>query len=318
MVYSALGKLYVKQLPDGQPRRLTTDNRLELFPSFSRDGQWIVYTTWTDAEMGRVRVVRPDGAAGRDVVARPGHYVEASFSPDGQKIVFRQVGGDQTRGRYFADDPGVYVVGVAGGEPVLVRDAGADPEFDHTGTRIYVREVRNEKSTLLSVGLPSGDSPLPGRDEIEHVRSDNATQYAISPDGKWIAFEERFRTFIAPFPRTGRPVDIGPSTQSYPVQRVSRDAGFYLHWSADSRRLYWALGPELFSRDVADTFAFASPATPQAGAAARTVRSEPEAKGIPIGFSVKSDNPSGTIALVGARVITMSGLKPARSPAHRE
>ena len=310
VVYSALGRLYVKRLPDGQPQRLTRDDGLEFYPSFSRDGQWIVYVTWTDAELGRVRVIRPDGAAGRDVVTEPGHYVEPSFSPDGRKIVFRHAGGDDIRGPYFADDPGIYVVPVAGGEPVLVREGGTDPEFDHTGTRIYVRELRSEKFTLLSVGVPTGDTPLPGRDEIEHVRSDNATQFATSPDGKWLAFEERFRTFIAPFPRTGRPVDIGPATQAYPVQRVSRDAGFNLHWSGDGRRLYWSLGPELYSRDLSETFAFApaaagAPASPQ-----RTLRTEPEAKGVPIGFMARSDRPSGSIALIGGRVITMAGLKP--------
>jgi imidazolonepropionase-like amidohydrolase/Tol biopolymer transport system component len=310
VVYSALGRLYAKTLPDGPPRRLTKDDGFEFFPSFSRDGQWIVYVTWTDAEMGRIRVVRPEGGAGRDVVTAPGHYVEPSFSPDGQKIVFRRVDGDQTRGRYFGEEAGVYVVPMAGGKAVLVRDSGSVPEFDHTGTRVYVRETRNEKFTLLSVGLPAGESPLPGRDEIEHVRSDNATQYAISPDGKWIAFEERFKTYIASFPRTSRPVDIGPSTQSYPVQRVSRDAGFYLHWSADGRKLYWALGPELFSRDVGDTFAFATATPAQAGAAGRGVRTEPEAKGLPIGFTIKTDKPTGALALVGARVITMAGLKP--------
>jgi imidazolonepropionase-like amidohydrolase len=310
VVYSALGKLYAKSLPDGQPRRLTKSDALEFFPSFSRDGRWIVYATWSDSELGRIRMLPPDGGEGRDVVAAPGHYVEPSFSPDGQKIVFRQVSGDQTRGPYFSEDAGVYVVPSAGGKPVLVRDSGNSPEFDHTGTRVYVREVRNEKFTLLSVGLPVAESPLPGRDEIEHVRSDNATQFAVSPDGKWIAFEERFKTYIAPFPRTGRPVDIGPSTQSYPVQRISRDAGFYLNWSADGRKLYWALGPELYSRDVADTFAFAPPAAAQPGAAAHTVRTEPEAKGVAIGFTVKTDKPTGVLALVGARVITMAGLKP--------
>ena len=310
VVYSALGRLYVKPLPDGQPRRLTKDDQLEFFPSFSRDGQWIVYVTWRDGEMGRIRVVRPDGAAGRDVVTQPGHYVEPSFSPDGQKIVFRRAGADQIRGPYFGEDAGIYVVPTAGGEPVLVRDGGTAPEFDHTGTRIYVRETRNEKFTLFSVGIPAADNPMPGRDEIEHVRSDNATQYAPSPDGKWIAFEERFRTFIAPFPRTGRPVDIGPATQSYPVTRVSREAGFYLHWSGDGRKLYWALGPELYSRDVAETFAFAAAGAGQPAAPGRTLKPEPEAKGTPIGFTVKSDKPSGSLALVGARVITMAGLKP--------
>ena len=304
VVYSALGRLYTRRLPDGQPQRLTKDERHEFFPAFSRDGQWIVYTTWTDAEMGRVRVIRPDGGGARDVVARPGHYVEPAFSPDGQKIVFRHAGGDQTRGPYFSEQAGVYVVPTAGGEPLLARESGNDPEFDHTGTRIYLREFRAEKFTLFSVGVPLSDSAVPGRDEIEHVRSDNATQYAPSPDGKWIAFEERFKTFVAPFPRTGRPVDIGPTTQSYPVQRVSRDAGYYLHWSGDSRRLHWALGPELFTRDLARTFAFVEGGQPKAD--------DPEAKGIQIGFTTKSDVPSGTVALVGGRVLTMTGLKPGR------
>ena len=34
------------------------------------------------------------------------------------------------------------------------------------------------------------------------------------------------------------------------------DAGEYLHWSGDSRRLHWALGPELFTRALPETFAF--------------------------------------------------------------
>jgi imidazolonepropionase-like amidohydrolase/Tol biopolymer transport system component len=302
VVYSALGHLYAKDLPNGKPRRLTKDADYEFFPSFSRDGQWIAYTTWSDEHHGRLRVIRPDGSGGRDVIARPGHYVEPSFSPDGQTIVYRQVGGDQARGPLHATETGVFVVPVAGGTPILVRDGGASPEFDHTGTRIYVRENRNEKFTLLSVGLPTGDSPLPGRDEIEHIRSDNATQFAPSPDGQWIAFQERFRTFIAPFPRSGRPVDVGPGTQAFPVQRVSRDAGFNLHWSADSSTLNWTLGPELFTRRLGRTFTFVEGAEPKAD--------EPEAKGVPIGFTVRADRPEGTLALVGARIITMAGLKP--------
>ena len=301
VVYSALGHLYTRKLPDGTPQRLTKDDWLEFFPAFSADGQWIVYTTWSDSEFGRVRVISPDGGGARVVVSQPGHYVTPSFSPDGRKIVFRHAGGDQVRSRYFAQNPGIFVVDAAGGEPLLVREAGTDPAFDHTGTRIYLRETRNEKYTLFSVGVPSAASPVPGRDEIEHVRSDNAVQYAVSPDGKWIAFEERFKTFIAPFPHTGRPIDIGPTSQAYPVQRVSRDAGFNLHWSGDSRRLHWSLGPDLFTRDLTRTFGFVEGGQPKPD--------DPEAKGLAIGFTARSDKPDGTLALVGARVVTMSGLK---------
>ena len=302
VVFSAVGHLYIRKLPEGTPQRLTKDDRFEFFPAFSADGQWIAYTTWSDSEFGRVRAIRPDGGGGRDVVSHPGHYVEPSFSPDGRKLVFRQASGDRVRGRYFSQDPGVYVVDLSGGEPLLVRDGGAEPEFDRTGARIYLREVRNEKYTLFSVGVPTAASPLPGRDEIEHVRSENGMQFAVSPDGRWLAFEERFKTFIAPFPHTGRPVDIGPTTQAYPVQRVSRDAGFNLHWSGDSRSLHWSLGPELFTRELTRTFSFVEGAHPKPD--------EPEAKGLSIGFTAKSDKPEGSLALAGARVLTMAGLKP--------
>ena len=302
VVYSALGRLYKRALPDGKPQRLTNDNRFEFFPSWSRDGQWIVYATWSDAEMGRVRIIKPDGTGGRDIVARRGHYVEPSFSPDGQKIVYRHAGGDQQRGPLFTEDSGIYVTPVSGGEPLLAREGGADAEFDHTGTRLYVRDFRNGAYTLFSISVPTAASPLPGRDEIEHVRSPNATQYAVSPDGEWIAFEERFKTFVAPFPRTGRLVEIGPTTQAYPVQRISRDAGFNIHWSGDNRKVYWTLGPDLYTRDLGRTFTFLEGAQPKPD--------EPEAKGINISFTASSDKPTGTVALVGARIITMAGLKP--------
>ena len=150
VVYSALGHLYTRTLPSGEPKRLTSAgaDTYEFFPSFSRDSQWIVYTTWSDANQGRVRVIKLDGSAGRDVIPRPGHYVEPSFSPDGRFIVYRHAGGDSTRGPFYADDAGIHVVPTAGGPSLLARESGSDPEFDHTGNRIYIRDVRNEKYTL--------------------------------------------------------------------------------------------------------------------------------------------------------------------------
>jgi imidazolonepropionase-like amidohydrolase len=137
-----------------------------------------------------------------------------------------------------------------------------------------------------------------GSDEVVHFQSENATQFAPSPDGKWIAFAERYRAYVAPFPRSGRTYDIGPKTAAFPVARISRDAGMYLHWSGDSKQVHWALGPELYTRDLTRTFAFVNTGLEQPD--------EPEAKGVPIGFTTKADAPTGTIALVGARVLTMA------------
>ena len=67
-------------------------------------------------------------------------------------------------------------------------------------------------------------------DDVVHFQSDNATQIVPSPDGKWVAFAERWHAFVAPFPRTGRTVDLSPTMEGYPTARISQDAGFNLRW----------------------------------------------------------------------------------------
>ena len=83
------------------------------------------------------------------------------------------------------------------------------------------------------------------------------------------------------------------------MAKVSQDAGEYLHWSGDSKRLHWSLGPELFTRELKDAFRFMDGAPEKLP--------EPPATGVDIGFDDAADVPEGTVALVGGRVITMKG-----------
>jgi imidazolonepropionase-like amidohydrolase len=78
---------------------------------------------------------------------------------------------------------------------------------------------------------------------------------------------------------------------------VSRDAGEFLHFSGDGKRLHWALGPDLYTRELKDAFSFLT-------GAPQTLPPPPET-GVAIGFEAPYDAPEGTLALVGGRVITM-------------
>ena len=144
VVYSALGHLYVRPLPDGQARRLTQDTAHEAWPAFSPDGRSIAYVTWSDEAQGRLRVIGTDGQGARDVIATPGHYASPAFSPDGASIVYRAVGPDSDRGLTHAVEPGVFVVPTAGGTPRKVTDGGQEPLFNRDGTRIFLRDRRGE------------------------------------------------------------------------------------------------------------------------------------------------------------------------------
>lgn len=295
VVYNALGKLWIRPLPDGTPRRLTDDeSRFELFPAFSPDGRTIAYTTWNDDELGAVWTIRTDGKNRKRLTTAPGHYVEPAFSPDGREVVYRRIGGDGWRGRFHTRETGIYRIPAAGGAPVFVTTEGTRPSYDRKGERIFLFGRADGKPALLSVDRN-------GADRRVHLTSENAVAIIPSPDERYVAISERFHVHVAPFPVTGQPVAIGPKTSAYPVTRVSRDAGFNLHWSADSRRLYWSLGPELFHRDLAATFAFFE------GADSASLKASPEEEGLHIGFRAPTARPTGKIALTGATVITMKG-----------
>jgi imidazolonepropionase-like amidohydrolase/Tol biopolymer transport system component len=297
VVYQALGHLYVRNLPNGTPKRLTRQTEhFELYPSFSRDGKSIVYTTWDDEKLGSIRVVPVTGGEGKVVSKQPGHYVEPVFSPDGKTLVYRAVGGGYLRSGLYSREQGLFALSASGGTPRRLSKDGEQPHFGAGSERVYFLTVehreKDDERALKSIRLD-------GSEARTHLTSDEATEYRVSPDEKWVAFRENFNAFLMPLPRGAKGAVASPEGKALPVAKVSRDAGEWLHWSGDAKRLHWALGPELYTRELKDSFRF------QEGASEKLP--EPAEKGVDIGFTARTDAPEGTVALVGGRVITMKG-----------
>ncbi len=292
-VFSAVGHLWKKQLPNGTPSRVTKDAHWEYWPSFSRDGKSIVYTTWDDDGAGAIYKVKLDGGGKKKLTTRPGFYYAPTFSADGKRIVFERGTGDVILGVAYSTEPGLYWMPAAGGDATFIRETGERPRFSANGERVYfVDDAPEQKQAFMSVRVDGGDERI-------HFSSKYATQFVPSPDEQWLAFTELFQAYIVPFSKTGKEVDLTGKTKAFPIKQVTRDAGSYLHWSADSKKLHWTIGPEYFTRDLANSFAFVD-------GAADTI-APPDTSGLDIGLQLNSDVPSGTIVFTNARILTMKG-----------
>lgn len=293
VVYSALGSLYVKDLQDGaqgQPRRLTKqDEAFEFAPSWARDGKSLVYATWRDDTQGTVR--RLDIASGKEtvLVKEPGKYLEPRLSPDGRQLVYRKIRGGGLTSPWHGLDTGLYLAPADGsGKPERISKDGSGAQFGARSDELFFTKASSpsevdQRFSLMRLNL---------RDhaETEVARSDFASEYSVSPDGRWLGFVERFHAYVTPLPnvqgQSGKAISVGAKMDALPVRQLDMDAGSALHWSGDSRQLHFTLGDELFT----------------AGAEGKA-----KATSQKIGFEQASDKPSGRIALTGARIVTMKG-----------
>ena len=168
---------------------------------------------------------------------------------------------------------------------------GVNAQFGAASDRVFFSEPADETNLhFKSVNLD-------GVDARTHLKSEEATEFDLSPDSRFIAFTAKWNVFVAPFASTGKPVDIGSGTKAIPVKQVSKRSGESLHWSGDGKALHWSHGPTLYTRDLKDAFAFL--------AGAPDKLPDPVEEGIDLRFRVPSDRPGGTIALTGARIVTM-------------
>ncbi|MBX9731366.1 MAG: amidohydrolase family protein [Sphingomonas sp.] len=297
VVFETLGKLWIKPAAGGAARRLVKgdESEMELWPSWSRDGRTIVFVGWTDAGLGHVRTVAATGGAAKTVTADPGHYLNPRFSPDSKMIVFeRGQGGELTSSRW-SENPGVYRITSSGGKQTRISTDGSEPQFGNDNDRVFMIGSEKGKRQLISTDLN-------GQAKRVHGTGDLVNDYQVSPDGRFVAFRQNFQAFVMPLLPGTQDVSIDQKGGPLPVTRVSGEGADFINWSKDGAALHWSLGPTLFSAQTDALFATA-PADKDAPKFAA-----PET-GLSLSMTVPADKPTGTVALTGARIVTMADAK---------
>ena len=302
LVFNAAGYLWMKDMPNGTPERLTNASHFEFDPSFSSDGRYLTYVSWSDTEMGAIYVqdLQPGRRgrlnAPRKITSNKGIYREPAFSPDGKTIVFRRESGNGQQGFAYTVEPGIYTIPLSGGDETKVTNGGSFPRFNTNGDRIF---YQGGGYLFGAIQKSYNSVDLNGNDQKTHFTSSYAHKFVPSPDNKWIAFSNLYKVYIAPLTQAGKEISLSPSTTAIPVQLVASEGGYHMHWSGDSQTLRWTLGDEYFSVDLNEVFSFVDNAPDSLP--------EPPKSGMEIGLDLPTHVPEGKIAFTNARIITMNG-----------
>ncbi|HXG92845.1 MAG TPA: amidohydrolase family protein [Blastocatellia bacterium] len=314
LVFSSLNKLWVMDLPSGTPKRLTDSTVGEFMPSWSPDGRYVAYVTWS-RDGGQIYRVAADGSSKPEqLTRRSAYYSYPVYSPDGSKIVF--ISG-AIADQLFADlrehhtdilpESGVEMdageitginsqggldlrwIPAAGGDSTLIGPAqgGRFPHFTNDKERIYLTTGQG----LVSVRLD-------GYDRRTHFKvtgnapgpfPPNADEIKVSPDGQRAFVNLQNKHYIVIVPKAGKEtVTIainGGAPSAMPVKKMSVEGGDYLAWSPDGKSVSWSWGARFYRQDLSSD--------------------KPEA--IDIVVEAPRARPKGTVVLSGARIITMRG-----------
>lgn len=263
LAFTVLNRLYVMDLPDGSPRRLTNLEMTEAFPAWSPDGTWIAFSTWDQADGGHIYRMRSNGRGSAQRLTREAAiYQYPAWSKTQDRIVaIRGVA------RVYSEYPGPGVpfaaedliwIPASGGDATFIAgtEGRRNPHFIFGNDRIYLHHTMNG---LVSIRYD-------GTDEREHVKVTGSTPpgsqqpqraslIQMAPRGDQALAELGTDIYLVTVPRAGEAQTINvsnPENASFPVRKITDIGGQFSAWAWNGRTAHWSIGNALLSYNMDD------------------------------------------------------------------
>jgi serine/threonine protein kinase len=163
-------QLYRAATDTGRVTRLIVDSADDIFPTWSRDGKWIYFSS---SRAGGLKLYKMPGSGGPETLVAPRGVVMAQESADGHWL-------------WFADWPGggLYRMPIGGGEINRLIDRIPDASgYAATNKGVYYWRGDPPHAELWYLDLQTHGDQIVFRPAIP--ASPNLT---MSPDGRWLCF----------------------------------------------------------------------------------------------------------------------------------
>ncbi len=295
LAFTVLNNLYVMNLPDGTPRRVTDMNVTEAMPTWSPDGRWIAFVTWNDdgGHLYRVnpnaRRVRPERLTNQQAV-----YSQPAWSYNSNRIVMLRGAArtleDAIGPWAFGANEDLVYISADGGDVTLIdkSDGRSNPHFVKNNDRIYLNhgsrglislrwDGTDEREHIKITGITTfgmmgyeqnhghgqfgSPSMLPDPSKMQEPQTPSTpAEIKMSPVADEALALINNDIYVVRIPYVGATPTISvasPESAAFPAQKLTEIGGQFPAWSDDGRSVHWSIGNGHYIYNLDDAKAFA-------------------------------------------------------------
>ncbi|WKZ59523.1 MAG: amidohydrolase family protein [Cyclobacteriaceae bacterium] len=286
LAFTALNRLYLMDLPNGTPKRVTNFNFTEAMPAWSPDGSQLAWVSWEENVGGSLYKInfKAKGAKPVKLTSSSGVYSDPALSYKSNRIIFLQ-----GPAQLFKDADGPFAFKAKESLAWISTEGGAVTVIDKSKGRGVPHFVKNDDRIYLYHGGKGLISiRWDGTDEKEHVKVTGITVYGtthdhdhddyvnhcmlaeterepqqqpsnasvvmMAPEGDQAMAQINNDIYVVTVPKTGGETPkisvSNPENAQFPARKLTTIGGQFASWSNTGKKVYWSIGNAFFTYDL--------------------------------------------------------------------